>query len=320
MRRSPRSRSRRRTYLVVLATLSLAAILAPSSWTGKLIGLAQLLMPFQHAVVGAADAVTGSASETNADAAIDPAAHQALQREKEGLEHEVAALAMRVGELQGEVELLTATRLWEVEGRRLGARGRLIPATVITGDLLPWRASRFVSAGSREGLKCGDAVTSRHFSIDRGESDGVRDGMAILLKETLVGVVERVGPYIACVKLLTDVDVKMKVRIGRFTPDGFSALESYFWLTGRGDSTMRIADAQRREVEAGVIQVGDVVLSDPTSEMLPSAMVIGRVTAIEPDHDNPLLSILTIAPAMDESALRRVFVYDSESAAPGGAP
>ena len=298
----------------------MAALLAPSSWTGKLISLAQIVVPFQHAVVGAADAVAGSGADGPNGAPVDPAAHLALEREKEALRHEVAALSTRINELQGEVDLLTATRLWEVDGRRIGARGRLIPASVITDDLLPWRSSRLVNVGSLQGVRRGDAVASRFFSIDRGESDGVRDGMAILLKETLVGVVDQVGTHTARVKLLSDVSMQMKVRIGRFTPDGFAPLQSYFWLAGAGHGTMRIADAQRRDVDAGVIQVGDAVLSDPMRDTLPTAMMIGRITAIEPDHDNPLLSILTVEPAMDESALRRVFVYDPEAGAAESTP
>jgi len=313
MRRSPRPRSRRKTYLVVLAALSLAALLAPSSWTGRLISLVQVVVPFQSATNVAVDATVGSPDETDSGAPVDAAAYTELQREKEALEHQVAALFTRVDELRGEVDLLTATRLWEVDGQRIGTRGRLIPASVITGDLLSWRSSRLVSAGSLRGVRHGDAVTSRFFSIDRGESEGVRDGMAILLKETLVGMVEQVGTHTSRVKLLTDPSVQMKVRIGRFTPDGFAPLESYFWLTGAGEGRMRIADAKRREVEAGVIQVGDSVLSDPMSGVLPSAMVIGRIISIEPDHDNPLLSILTIEPAVMGSELHRVFVFDPEA-------
>jgi hypothetical protein len=73
---------------------------------------------------------------------------------------------------------------------------------------------------------------------------------------------------------------------------------------------MEIADAKRREVDEGVVQIGDMVLSEPTDEMLPTAMTIGKITAIRPDYENPLLSILTVTSAVHETELRRVYIFD----------
>ena len=105
---------------------------------------------------------------------------------------------------------------------------------------------------------------------------------------------------------------QMKVRIGRLTEKGFVTREPYFWLTGRGGAVMEIRDVDRRDVQEKHIQVGDIVLSDPMSDMLPAAMTIGRITAIEPDRNNPLLSILTVHSEVDEASLRRVYVYDPD--------
>lgn len=76
---------------------------------------------------------------------------------------------------------------------------------------------------------------------------------------------------------------------------------------------MEIGDAQKRDVDAGLIAVGDFVLSDPSTGALPTAMTIGKISAIEPDRDNPLHSILTIEGAVDVSSLRRVYVYAHEA-------
>ena len=73
---------------------------------------------------------------------------------------------------------------------------------------------------------------------------------------------------------------------------------------------MQIRDVKRGDVEAGVVQTGDTILSDPASGLLPAAMTIGHVTEITPDRANPLLSILSVRAAVDEKALRRVYVYD----------
>ncbi len=300
----------RKTYLAILPVIAITALLLPAEWTGKLISLAQIIVPFQHAAAVTADSV-GQALRPN-NPTVSPEEHEALERKKTALEHQVAALTVRVAELEKEVDILTATRLWDAGGQRIGARGRLIPARVITDDLLPWRSSQLINAGTLQGVQRGSAVTSRLFTVDQGDADGLDNGMAVLLGEVFVGIVEQVGTHTARVKLLNDVSVQMKVRVGRLTDGGFVPLENYFWLVGRGDGVMEIRDAKRRDVEAGLIQVGDVVLSDPTSGILPCAMTIGRITSIGPDRDNPLLSILTVGAAVDETSLRRIYVYEPE--------
>ena len=79
---------------------------------------------------------------------------------------------------------------------------------------------------------------------------------------------------------------------------------------------MEIRDVERKDVETGVIQVGDVVLSDPQSEVLPAAMTIGKITAASSDRDNPLFAVLTIAAAVPEESLRKVFIYDPQPDGP----
>ena len=114
------------------------------------------------------------------------------------------------------------------------------------------------------------------------------------------------------VKLLSDVSTEMKARIGRFHDGEFVLVDGYFWLTGRGRGLMEIRDADRRDVDAGKIKVGDVVLSDPTSDAVPTAMTIGRIVEITPDRDRPLFCILAVASEVATEALQRVYVYDPE--------
>jgi len=109
------------------------------------------------------------------------------------------------------------------------------------------------------------------------------------------------------------VSVGLKVRIGRFSGNRFETVDRYFWLAGRGGGWMEIRDVEAADVESGAVKVGDIVLSDPLSEMLPAAMTIGRVASITPDRDNPLFAILLIESAVSESSLQRVYVYDPGS-------
>lgn len=311
MARARSKRDGRGTLILVLAGISAAAWLLPTTWTGKLISLVQVLVPFQHAVSSATEAVAGDGDDVGGS--VPGYEHAAIQRENEALRHRLAALSLRNQELEGQVQLLEATRQWEVDGRSIGARGRLIPAHVVTKDLLAWRSSRLINAGTLQGVSRGDAVASQHFSIDGGEGEGVRDGMAILLGEALVGLVDQAGTHASRVKMLSDVSVEMKVRIGRFSNDQFALDDGYYWLVGKGGNRMEIRDVEKRDVDAGSIAVNDVVVSDPRSELLPTALVIGRVVEIDIDRKKPLFAVLSIEAAADLDTLQQVYVYDPSS-------
>ncbi len=293
----------------MLAALTCGAIFAPAAWTGRLISLVQVIVPFQHVLRAETAAVAASGDSVSAEA------YQQVVRENQALQHQIASLSVRGHELEREVDLLTATRLWEVDGYRLGAGGTLIPAGVVADDLLPWRSSRLINSGRLQGVRRGAAVTSSCFWIDKGEAAGVQGGMAILLRETLVGVVDRVGTHTSRIKLLSDPAVQMKVRIGRFTDGVFEVaadnVTDRYWLTGSGDGVMLIVDVDRRDTDSGRLAVGDVVLSDPDSTDLPAALTIGEITSINPDRNNPLLVSLGVSSSVAADELDRVYVFNA---------
>ena len=298
-----------RTVFAVLIVLSAGLALAPRSWTYWLISPMQVLVPFQDGVVSAVDAVTDRSA--GGGGSMVPAEQlEAARMAKEAADHHRVSLAVRVDELEREVTALSRSRFWEVEGSRIGDRGRLIPARVITGDLLAWRSSRLLGAGSGQGVRRGAAVVSNHFTIDRGGQSEVRAGMAILLGETLVGVIEQVGTHTSRVQLVSDVAVEMKVRIGRIEADRVRLADGYFWLRGRGEGRMEIRDVSRRDTDTGVVRTGDWVLSDSASPTLPAAMVIGKVREITEDRREPLFSILAIESIIAPGQLERVYVFD----------
>lgn len=312
-RHKPIGRSKK-LLVALLLIVSTAAVLFPQRWTGGFISLVQVIVPLQDAATVAVDAVS-SLGEVR-PSAVPGESYEALTREKAAVEHQAAALAARVEELESEVAVLTATRLWAVADQRLGASGRLIPARVVSQDILPWRSSRLLNAGSVQGVQDGAAVTSHEFTVDRGEDAELRSGLAILLGETLIGEIEQTGTHTSRVKLLSDVSVQRKVRIGRWTGDRFQLVDRYFWMSGRGSGRMEIRDVERKDVERGVIQVGDTVLSDPQSDALPAAMTIGKITEASADRDNPLFAVLTISAAVPEESLRRVYIYDPRNDGP----
>jgi len=157
-------------------------------------------------------------------------------------------------------------------------------------------------------------VASDHFTIAHDSSNLLDDGLAILYGETLIGTVEQAGTHTARVKLISDIGSQRKVLIGRFQEQGnFVAVERYFWLTGQGRGRMVIKDVEKKQVDEGVIAVGDYILSDPDDASLPASMVIGTVEAIHSDRNRPLLAIVEVATVLRASDLHRVYVFVPES-------
>lgn len=316
MRKRSLLSGRQWNFVLVLVVVAAGLLLLPRRWTHRLVALVEPLVPLQEATTAAAEGLADALGTPKA--AVSRADYDALQRAYQGMLHETAALGLRAAQLEEEVAILTAIRTWTVEGARIGATGQLIPARVVSADVHGWRDSRLVDAGSAQGVTRGMAAVSHMFSVEvEGSAEPLREGLAILLREAVVGVVEQAGLGTARVRLIGDVGMETKVRVGRLHENGLEARAGYYWLIGLGRGVMQIRDVDRRDVDSGAVAAGDVVLCDSGFAGLPVPMVMGRITAVEGDLHNPLLAIATVEAAVRAGELRRVYVYDSGE---GGAP
>ncbi|MCH7704566.1 MAG: hypothetical protein IIB61_05610 [Planctomycetes bacterium] len=299
-----------RKLVAFLLAISAMSVLLPATCTGRLMSLAQVLVPLQDGVGRGADLLAGGGA--NGEKPVSAVEYRAQMLRQAALEHQVASLTLQAEDLARENQILTAIRGGEFGGAGVGAGGRLLPARVVGSDIVAWRASRLINTGRLSGVRSGAPVMTREFTIDWGEADGVAAGMPVLRAESLIGLIdEHIGTHTARVKLLSDVDSQMKVRIGGFVDGEFLVLPEAYWLIGRGRGVMEIHGVDRRDVASDVLGAGDIVLTDPEGDLLPAAVTIGRVVKVEPDRDNPLLSTLTVRGFVDERAIRRVYVYDS---------
>jgi len=307
--------------LTFIIAVGVVALVIPNSWAAWLKNSMAVLLPLQEASSAAthwlSPASSPSASRSSASlpavATITKQEYQGLINTNERLKHSVAALTERVSALKRQKQILLAMRT-----RGIGAGGRLIPARIVAQDIAPWRRSAVLNGGTLKGIRQGSVVVSRKFTldevtIDRGQQNGVADGMAVLAGEVVVGVIEQAHPLSARVRLLTDPETQMKVRIGRFE-DGtrFVLLDNEYWLTGQGGDAMVIRDVVRADADAGRIAVGDSVLAKPAGSFLPVAMTIGTIKEILPDRKNPLLCTLSVTSALPLNAVSQVYVYTAD--------
>lgn len=292
----------RRGWLGALLVIAAIGLILPKSITDRLISLVQVVVPFQDWSTRTVDAA-GEVAFGGADAPTPEEALR-LQRENQALRHRLAALSTAHDQLAADFASVAGIRRQGLAG------GRLIPARVLAADAIPWRESRLLSAGSLRGVRADAPVTSNVFSLAAMDDEGLRDGQSVLAGEVLIGIVEQVGTHTARVRLLTDREAPLKVRIARPEGDKFLPLDAEFWLVGVGGGRLEVRDVNHRFVRAGSVREGDVVLSDPTNPALPVALTVGVIKAVHADPDNPLLYRLSVEPPIKPADLRTVFVVD----------
>ncbi|MFH0981512.1 MAG: rod shape-determining protein MreC [Planctomycetota bacterium] len=267
-----------------------------------MLNLVQVLVPLQDAAGRGADAL-GAVVGGVRKHAVSAAQFERQVAQNEALHHTVAALRTKIGALEQSVGELAGIR-----GR--GMPGKLIPARVVAPDVSVWRESQLLDAGSLRSVRRNAAVVSDYFAVNLGTVEGGRMGQAVLAAEVFVGTIETTGTHTSRVKLVSDPTTRMGVLIARDQGKTFAALDERFWLVGAGGDHARIEDVDHRYIKDGRIHVGDWVLTVDGDERLPVSMVIGTITSIAPDPDNPLLFILDVKMALDPERLRRVYVVD----------
>jgi len=298
--------------------LSAAAVFMPPGWTDWLKGITQLLVPAQAVLYGMGAGAARSMLGVDELLSGQPgAATQAAERS--GLEHQLAVQAAMIAELQERNAALRALR-----ERFVAERVRVLEARVVARDVVAARDSLLLGRGSWRGVRWQDWVATRLF-IDAGGHDGVERQFAVLAREALIGRVESVRPNMSRVALLSDVESRLAVRVGRLDGDRFVMVDYPATLRGAGRGRMTIDDVPERYValdggpatssgKAGRIARGDLVLTAPGEPGLRAPMAVGRVGAIHADPRKRLVYTVEVEPAIALDEIVNVFVIAAEVA------
>lgn len=196
------------------------------------------------------------------------------EQENEALRAEVAEARAAVAELD---ELRRQNdRLRALVGLRERQPGEAVSATIIGRGTSP----RF-----------------RTLRIDRGASDGLQPGQAVLAPEGAVGQILRVSAKYADVLLLTD---------------GLSAAGALLEETrlrgvvlGDGGEDLRLGFVRRRDLAA--VTPGSTVLSSGEDDVFPAGVPLGIVSRVETPETGLFLEI-ELEPAVDADRLDELLV------------
>ena len=272
-----------------LVAVSLFLLILPRSWSDRFKSLTQVLSPGQSLLYSVSTA-GGQHVRALAGNEVSEPDHAATVSENQALRRQVAALTSHVRELQAR-----RAELLRLRDRGLLTRARLIPASVVARGSSTWRDTMLMDQGERRGVRPGQWVATRAV-IRAGTSQGVREGMAVLAREALVGQVERVAPYTARVRLLSDPDTRLRVRLGHYEADSLRVFETVFLLTGAGRGVMEIRNVRYDDVETERIRVGDVVLAEPEPGRTPIPLVLGKVSRYTLKRDDLITEQVVLEP------------------------
>ena len=117
-------------------------------------------------------------------------------------------------------------------------------------------------------------------TIDKGKKSGIKENMAVITKQGLIGKISRVSDNSSEVKLITSDDINFKVSIAIKTNgvDNYAILNGYDKKTG-----LLKADGIDKTTQ---IKKDDTILTSGLGEMFPAGIYVGTVEKIESDKYN----------------------------------
>lgn len=117
-------------------------------------------------------------------------------------------------------------------------------------------------------------------TIDKGTKDGIKENMAVVTKNGLIGKISSVSKTSSEVKLITSDDLNFKVSIAIKTGE----IDNYAILNGY-DKKTKLIKATGIDKTTN-INVGDTVLTSGLGEFFPAGIYIGTVESLEKDKYN----------------------------------
>ncbi len=131
--------------------------------------------------------------------------------------------------------------------------------------------------------------------IDAGSLSGIKDGMAVIAADGVVGQTIKVSGSVSRVLLLTDRSSGISATIQRSRARGV--------VKGKGNGECSLEFASREED----VKVGDIVVSSGIGGVFPKGIPIGEVTMVK-HGEYGIFQTVTIRPAVNLEHLEEVLV------------
>ena len=142
------------------------------------------------------------------------------------------------------------------------------------------------------------------FTIDRGENDGIKPNMAVVVPSGVVGFVTDVYPNSARVQTFLDPRSAIGVIVQR--------PESRLAGVVKGDGNHPNKPMMGNIAREGDVLVGDKLITSGYGGIYPKGLLVGNVLSIENDTEG-FVKNATIQPTVDFHRLEEVFIITSST-------
>jgi rod shape-determining protein MreC len=132
-------------------------------------------------------------------------------------------------------------------------------------------------------------------TIDKGEGDGVKKGMAVILPTGVIGQVLKTAPHYATVLLVTDYNSAIACIVQRTRAKAI--------LEGIGENRCQLKYLLRADEAA----VGDVVVTSGLGGNFPKGLRVGEIKKID-KRGHGVFQYAELVPSVDLTQLEEVFV------------
>jgi rod shape-determining protein MreC len=132
-------------------------------------------------------------------------------------------------------------------------------------------------------------------TLNKGEKQGVRKGMAVIAPEGVVGQILKTAPYHSTVLLITDYNSAIDTIVQRTRAKAI--------VEGRGENRCQLKYLLRTED----VIVGDVVVTSGLGGNLPKGLMVGEIQKVD-KREHGIFQYAELVPSVDLTRLEEVLV------------
>ena len=132
-------------------------------------------------------------------------------------------------------------------------------------------------------------------TIDKGERDGVKKGMAVISPAGVIGQILKTAPHYATVLLITDYNSAIDSIVQRTRAKAI--------VEGKGENRCQLKYLLRAEEVA----VGDVVVTSGLGGNFPKGLMVGEIKKVD-KKGHGVFQYAELVPSVDLTQLEEVFV------------
>ncbi len=196
-----------------------------------------------------------------------------------GLEEENRRLKQKIAQLQEQNHQMKEMKL---------ANERL-------RELLQFREKNSSSMIGAEVIARDPSSWFKSVTIDKGERDGVKKGMAVISSAGVIGQILKTASHYAIVLLLTDYNSAIDSIVQRTRAKAI--------VEGKGENRCQLKYLLR----ADEVAVGDIVVTAGLGGNFPKGLMIGEIKRVD-KQGHGVFQYAELAPSVDLTKLEEVFV------------